>query len=266
MPISLPGWRAHADEDAALGYHASGDALVFDCGINRPKSYFAVLASIESILSKMEQCEDAVPVVYHGMTDSYYRALMSLSSRSDMLKLQGILDVTANVLTIKDNEFAVLLHGTGDEGDEPPVSEDLPALLDMPRPSDEDMRSLHRNAVAVLRGLPHHLVDMRTSYSAERDGHRIIVHFDNCSHSSGKQRCYVSCTHRLHQACFKYSIVDRFRSPQEAAAWLVLWAAHARHQPDSFTKDDHKRFAPADADVQALVPLMVEDAPAGAAA
>eukprot|EP00969_Alexandrium_andersonii_P307623 13598056-Alexandrium_andersonii.AAC.1 len=44
------------------------------------------------------------------------------------------------------------------------------------------------------------------------------VHFDNASHSNGRQRAFIACGCPAHSACFKYTTVDLHPSPAHAAA------------------------------------------------
>ena len=78
------------------------------------------------------------------------------------------------------------------------------------------------------------------------NGEQCKVLFDNCSHQSGKQRCYIACPSPHHAACFKYSMVHLFLDDAAAAAWLMAWANHARNKPAAFTKCRHAAFKPSE--------------------
>ena len=73
---------------------------------------------------------------------------------------------------------------------------------------------VHTIALNVLRGVK---LDISFEKSIKLEGQTHTVHFDNASHSSGKQRAYVTCRSG-HCACFKYRIVEKFLSCEHATA------------------------------------------------
>ena len=115
----------------------------------------------------------------------------------------------------------------------------------------------------LLQGVPASSVDLRSATSATVDGHKLTAHFDNMSHSSGKQRCYIRCPSAHHHACFKYSVVERFADERDASAWLMAWAAYARDKPaTSFTKQQHGQYVPDAAAISVIRPLVRDEADA----
>ena len=186
-----------------------------------------------------------------------------------MTKLQALLAGAENPCAIADKSFVELLKESGhmDSLEDEPVaseqggadpSEVVRALAD--RPSHlADLQFHHRNALAVLRGLPRGSVDLRSARASVRDGKKLVVAFDNCTHSSGKQRCYIRCAGKHHHACFKYSVVDRFENASEAACWLMAWAEHARDMPPAFTKKDHEKFVPTTGQVDSYRDLLQDE-------
>ncbi len=107
---------------------------------------------------------------------------------------------------------------------------------------------MYRVASSVL-GVRADLVDIRSSHRAVVGGVECTAHFDNCSHSSGRQRCYIACKVRHHSACFRYATLDQFPNSEHAIAWLIAWKVKAIEAPDTFTKADHKKHQPTEADV-----------------
>jgi len=257
MMMGSMGWKA-SDDCGALTYFCHGSSREFALDAGRPKSYFSVLAKADKILGKLGILE-SLPVIHHGMKDSYYKALLRLTSGKDLAKLDALMAAAADVKALPDKAFAALLP---EQGEEEPCSvevqdEDaiLAPLLDRPlqlQNTGADMSTLHSNVFAVLRGLPRESIDLRSAMAADVHGHRLVVHFDNFSHSSGKQRCYISCPSPFHNACFKYAVVDKFPSKELASAWLMLWADHARRQPCDFTKKDHEGYVPGQEAVEEL--------------
>ena len=241
MHLSMKGWRDYP----VLTDWAAGFPLQCNLSISRPKSYFVALALADSILAKFPIAEDIVPCIKHGMTASYYNALLNLQSR-DFHKLIALMNGADNVLGISDRAFADIVPNCRDEDAEPLPVEDRLAIADAPASisSQIDIQTLHANAMAVLRGHAARDVDLSHVTHVDYEGHRFTVRFDNYSHSSGKQRCYISCPHKGHNACFKYRQCDGFESDLHATAWLMAWAHHALPQQGNFSKLDHKDWKP----------------------
>ena len=267
MRLLAQGWTPK--EQGKVGdYYAEGLDKHFELALTRSKLYFATLVVVDTVLHILALEEEVLPVVYHGMTESYYKLLLRMKGSADARALLALLDKAKDVKQLPDRDFAELLPAAEadtwrdkDEGDDG-VPEPLPALLDLPKkPTEElDIAKAHRMAVQVLRAVPARMVDFRSSWCCDDGGLKIQIHFDNCSHSSGKQRAYVACPAKWHRACFKYSIVENFASDTHVAAWLTAWARHAAEQtPETFSKEQHKGFAPIDATWQALVPHMREN-------
>jgi hypothetical protein len=168
------------------------------------------------------------------------------------VKLESMLSSASNIASLPDKSFAALLQlGDDEEGKQPEAEADQPEPPEPPPlapllpglpPELSDQLLLHRNIAAVLRGIPASSVDLRSAASATVDGRELSVHFDNMSHSSGKQRCYIRCPSPHHRACFKYTV-----------------AAYARDKPASFTKHHHGQYVPDAAAVSAIRPLVQED-------
>lgn len=249
-----------------LTYFAAGQAQEFDLNTSRPKNYFAALLCADRILYTLAIAdESSLPIILHGMPDAYYRSLLQAKSTNAVKSLLALLDGSTDVRAMSNASFNCLkdiADFTDKEATEEEARQAMPALLDdEPSASSRaDMEHMHKSALAVLRAIPSALVDMRAAMQAEIMGHTYRVHFDNCSHASGKQRAYIGCRHEGHSACFRYSIVERHPTMRRAAAVLISWAAHAADKPKSFTKEQHKRYQPEEVDVDTVEALIVESA------
>jgi hypothetical protein len=265
MLLAARGWQSGLGDDS---FYTLGGALRCNLSARRPKLYFAALALAEAILHKMSSLA-SLPVLHHGMPESYYRVLIHLRTADDFVKLESMLSSASNIASLPDKSFAALLQlGDDEEGKQPEAEADQPEPPEPPPlapllpglpPELSDQLLLHRNIAAVLRGIPASSVDLRSAASATVDGRELSVHFDNMSHSSGKQRCYIRCPSPHHRACFKYTVVERFADQGAASAWLMAWAAYARDKPASFTKHHHGQYVPDAAAVSAIRPLVQED-------
>ena len=207
-----------------------------------------------------------MPAIHHGMGEAYYKALVHLRSKTQLDKFLDILEATDDARAAADADFASIVTsfsaalGDEDEG-EAQLGLEVVAAADMPRSFAEDLRAVHRIAASVLRGIRHEMVDIRSVMAVTAGGRKHLIRFDNCSHSTGKQRAYISCPCQHHRACFKFSIVEKHASPAHAAAWPGAWAAQALHQPAGFTKEAHKRFLPPAALVEELMQSVCEERP-----
>ena len=270
MHLSADGWLALDDKEKDSHYEHGG-AQLFVASHQRPKSYFAVLCVVDRVLQKLSIAEGTLPLVYHHMPDMYYRCLMSLSTAKQMLALTDILERTEDVRSLRDQEFKTLLSeedgdsAVWDDGpdERDPTAFGVLALRDHPagpgKANDADIRRVHQIAQQVLKGIPAAMVDIRSRWRSVDEDRLGVVHFDNCSHSSGKQRAYISCPLSHHKACFRYTTVELHESPGHAAAYLCSWANYARDKPVTFTKEKHKNHNPSDADVATLLSSMRED-------
>ena len=266
MLLHALGWQPVAlGERAALRYYISGAERFYREGLQQAKLYFSALASSDTILRKLSavMSEDSVPIIHHGMPESYYKALIQLHTAADLARLVAILDRAPAVASIGDSPFAALLGKDHDDdtGDDTDGENVLPALLDDPC-LVPDVQATHRLAAAVLTGLPADRADLRSTWSTPPGDNAMKVMFDNCSHSSGKQRCYIACPRKNkgHPACFKYATCELFPSEERAAAWLCAWAdgAVGKDGPE-FDKEWHKKFEPLPADVERFLAVIRQD-------
>ena len=236
MWLRRNGWD-HSDD---LSSFMSGSQLLCNMNLNRPKSYFVALALANEILTKFPVHAETVPHIRHDLTASYYNSLLHLKS-VDFHKLVSLMNEQQNGVAVCDKAFAELVPGTIDEEAAAPIVHELPALISQ---EQQDIHTLHINAIAVLGGNADNAVDLSKLVETHYQDHVFQVRFDNCSHSSGKQRVYIACPHDTHHACFKYSQVDLHASERHAVAWLCAWAHHCVPSQKGFSKEAHKTLVP----------------------
>lgn len=87
----------------------------------------------------------------------------------------------------------------------------------------------------------------------------VPVHWDNCSHASGKQRAYIKCVCTHHSACFRYRQCDLERDPRRLVAWLLAWAVVGARQGQAWCKADHKAYQPEEEEIGRLLPFVPDD-------
>ena len=128
---------------------------------------------------------------------------------ADFRKLERLVAEASDVYAIADKEFAALMDADEEEekADDPAKHDAvIAALLDHPAHEEHnvaDLRSMQRAAVAILRGLAAECVDLRVSFKANTGDRDWVVHFDNYTHSSGKQRAYITCPCKHDSSYFK---------------------------------------------------------------
>ena len=255
MHLCSKGWTpmlADADKTDKAAYFSRGDKLLFLAMETRPKSYFIVLCLSEPILNRLAVSDETLPLIYHSMPDAYYRLLLRLEGRKRVQALQDLLGAAPNVKALSDKDFKELLP---EEIEEPPDDDgwnlgllavkDMVPVIGSMLPIDKDIVQVHKMAKQVLSGVPASMVDFKSKWCRRFGPRDCSVHFDGFSHSSGRQRGWISCPHANHQACFKYVYVDSFESHRHCAAWLVEWSEHARAMPFVWTKYQHLAFRPA---------------------
>ena len=269
MHLCSKGWLPMLKGPAA-GYYSAGDEQHFLALEGRPKTYFAVLCQADEVLQRLAISDESIPLIYHSMPDAYYRLLLRVDSSRSVQALLDLIGSAPNVEALTDKNFKELLpacddgEGSGDDAGEEDMG--LPALKDMVpaigrlRPTDADIAQSHRIAKQVLSGIPASMVDIKTKWCRRFGGRDCYVHFDNCSHASGRQRAWIGCPHKFHHACFKYVYIDTYESPRECAAWLVEWSEHARGMPIEWSKQEHLRFRPPEEAWRLHMDEMREDA------
>ena len=82
------------------------------------------------------------------------------------------------------------------------------------------------------------------------------VHFDNCSHSSGKLRAFVKC--RRHDDCTKHIQVETAGGRHAAICYCVAWLYWA--ESEQLDRDEHSCAAPPAAWVQHFLTSIPESA------
>ena len=135
----------------------SGGDRSFMCTHTRPKSYFIVLAVADEVLGRMAIQDDVMPVIFHNMTDSYYKALLNIRKAADFRKLFACLDDAADVGALKDSVFKDIMVEAGvdvvQDAQAGEGAEEIVPLLDE-APAVPDAQGMLATAGSVARGTP----------------------------------------------------------------------------------------------------------------
>ena len=256
MVMHSKGWRPFPG--AAHAPYAIGEGRHYVLNLKAAKWYFSCLAIADDVLCRLP-LEAGLPIIRHGMPQHYYSGLVMLKDPVKLMQLLALVDAGRPP---RDKELAALVDqpsddDNGDEGEAPDAVPlpPFPALPPVPGnpggDSPGDLRNLLSIARQVLHPVPADQIDLTETFPIAFRGRPITVHFDGCSHASGKQRAFVACCNRTgptsHHRCFKYGFVHLWPDKQTAAAWLTAWAWHGT---DDFNKADHAKFKPPDAEVE----------------
>jgi hypothetical protein len=254
MCMHADGWRPTQDPQVVC--HGLDKTKVYHFSLKAGKAYYAALLVADRVLARMPCSAERVPLIYHKMPDKYYRGLLTLPTHA-LEPLLALADATYKRAT--DAAFAQLLSddiGAEDEEEDENELRAPPAVLalDDVEPDQRDIASISRIALQVLRAIPAEMVDISSSAIVRAgQAHVIRVHFDNCSHASGKQRAYVACGVPHHVACFRYGVLEQWPSRAHAAAFLAAWVMRGLYAGPGFSKEDHKKFVPTEAQVNAMM-------------
>ena len=135
-----------------------------------------------------------MPVIHHGMSQAYYKSLLFLTSVADLTKLLHLINKAPKVKAIGDAPFLGLLKdddGDGDGSEE----ERTPLMLDDVPVVRGDVDTVHRIAMAILRGLPDSVPDLTSRMSITGDDGKMffatstIVHTVQETKSLHRMRC-----------------------------------------------------------------------------
>ena len=263
MHLMRSGWRPRRQMTRASSYQRGGEK-VFWCGdsLGASTSYFLALARAEAILAR----HSPEFSIHHRMPDTYYRALLLLTSPSSIDRFRSIIS-SASIGSLGAAHFQDILADVSLE--DPSALEDMPPLAeersldDMPELSDDQAEAL---AAQIAGGaIPAEKVDLRCTVNigvptgaSSASGFpaellEVKVLFDNCSHRSGNQRMYAACN--VHRACYKYKQVRQFPSMREGLAFMAAWAVSA----SCLEVDAHKAFNPSESDVNKMLPYVHVD-------
>ena len=234
------GWEPVA---AILGPHAESSPKKFPYSmLKRSGLYLKFLLSYESVYSKNAK------YFLHDMPEAYYKCLLGLPDlegfheRPDFLMLNS--DDFRGILASRDP-----LKGTAKLlalEDAPPlaVQDDDGALEDAIIDEAEFLQLFALDgAIMPAHSMPREMQPWSITI------HDKTVRFDGCSHSSGKQRGYISCSRQReterHAGCYKYKFLHHHeQSYIKTAAWLIAWDLSAHDCADRGTHYDFKPTPP----------------------
>ena len=253
MHLHAHGWRPRPARE--LTDYTIGDEKLYVLEEKRSKWYFCALALSGLILERLP-LSHGLPGIRHHLSACYHRALCTLT---DLAQLKKVLALADNAKPA-DKEFKALLDDADDDAEAEEEGYEAGHALALPAPAatmgaDMDAQSMLLAAAQVVRALAPGSADFTKHPQCEVDGHTVSVHFDNFSHSSGKQRAYVKCLCKAHVRCFHYGVLDQWPDERTAVAWLAAWAVYPTTEPGKgIDRWDHRRFVPSDARLAELLP------------
>lgn len=106
MWLTRNGWIASQERLKGSTYTGDDDDRIFDAELSRPKNYFLALARSDMILKRLAIREDVIPAIYHGMSDSYYAAMLHAKTMAQVDRLLNLLEGAQSVTEIKDKDFS----------------------------------------------------------------------------------------------------------------------------------------------------------------
>lgn len=210
------------DDSAATPDEFNARALV-----SGSKLYFVALVLRNEIVARSG-------FILHNGSTKYYRLLLTLKDPSPLAALKDdprALSPADMDDLAKDEQLHEPLLAIGNKDD----AEDA-ELDDVALPAGDHSDS-------VLDAVPVHI----SKFAAEAAQLRpfmygnAVIHFDNCSHSSGKLRAYTRC-HR-HRGCTQHCQVETAGSRNAAIARLQAWLHWADINP-GMQRCDHSGQAP----------------------
>ena len=214
--------RGWADADVVPAVWEEGDALVMQCNLSRPCSYFRALYEREHLASK------GVNTITHSGQDAFYLGLFKLKGD----ELQALLALVA----LGDEEGVARLaiedgaaFSQESDGDEAAIAArsvaDLPAVLDMPHALPDEVPTSGWKRFMVTD-------DFNPS---------LKMYFDGGTDGSGRVRCFNEpCP--AHE-CRRYRHTDNYADRESLAADYYLWFL-AAGLPQCCDKESHLAYSP----------------------
>lgn len=224
---SWSGDLKYWDAEAAAEFRAQ--ALV-----SGSKLYFVALVLRDEILLRNG-------IILHNGSAKYYRLLLLLK---DLSVLSGLRDDPGSLTQHEMQDLA------SDETLHEPLQNNLAAdeglhdmIVDGGAVSDDESRSESWEAMPVeLSKFAADSAQLRSWTFGNA-----VIHFDNCSHSSGKLRAYTKC--KVHAGCTQHCQVETAGGRHQAISRLMAWlhwaeitdmprSAHSgQHPPDHLVTD-----------------------------
>jgi len=227
------GWY---DGKPAVAYEPGGPQIYREqFSLSLP--YFICLRERARIFAK------GVPAIQHNQTSNYYRCLLKLSKEELAIVLPQILD--KNDAWFAEQLELVGKGGDGGDGSDGSGSDGGARRRRLPN-RIEDTPVLPTDVSLAIVRVPWWETEFKRCY-VDLYGCRTKIWFDNQSGADGKRRAWANCgTH----GCGCLRVVRNSRNWMACA--LMLWHIHGKDQV-GMTKQDHLRFWPEDADVEAAL-------------
>ena len=252
----------------------------------RSKQYFFAMLESRWIFDKLHK-HGLKEIIHHGAGQAYYTGLLKMDSPSHLkalqamaerrapeaefvkaLKLAGVV-VSDDIVQSAHPSPSPTIAITDGEDVETIVNQILtgvPELMidisgtrnvEFPLPGASNVNLFRPRAVAGGKGKGNGRGRGRGrgrgAIAAEAAGHRIAVsvHFDNCSHPSGKQRAFIGCPRQDHNHCYRWKNVELCPTTDRIIAELTAWAQLGVQNGAEYSKDDHIRDFPLESNVVA---------------
>ena len=208
--------------------------------LGTPRAYYMALAHREKLY---EVFGEALGIV-HRMPESYYLSLLRLQDRGDAHNFLVNLEARG-VSTIKDAEIKALGGIVDDD-----VAEPLPDLIPIGDFAAEDEENVMAAGASVVYDEESRRIALQVLVGENTVGPPAIkfdtfgydyfsgiapddddiipitIHFDNCSHRSGRRRAWAKCGNKMHPACFRYVFVKNFKSMEALVVHLAAWTVY----------------------------------------
>jgi hypothetical protein len=226
VALHLEGWVPVLNLN---GGWSIGGAMEYNSGLSQPKSYYYALLHRDEIIAK------GVDTILHGMPDKYYRCLLEL-------KQQALVSVVSHPHAGNNAwyEQELKAHRTTRALCDSEVGEVEPTEL-LPMSAEQPLQ--------IEDGplLPPDVTESSWSRVMVDAGIGTVKHkiyFDNNTHSSGRQRGWIDCTHH---PCIKYDFCDRYATKLLFCTALYFWEVGGQAFEDD--KYGHLAWVPLEADV-----------------
>ena len=175
--------------------------------------------------------------VMHTGSTRYYQLLLSLK---DLAVFECLKDASASMTDASLEAIS----------DDVSLHEPLVPLAGSDEPDAEQNGDVESNAGTFPEDITDAMPIIIQRYAAEtaqlrpyqyEGSHGVAyVHFDNCSHSSGKLRAFVRC--RQHDQCTKHIQVETAGGRHAAICYCIAWLYWA--EAEQLDRDDHSCAAP----------------------
>ena len=128
MLLARQEWQARLNV-ADTSFHTFDADKFFHRKLDRSKWYFLCLLNSSNVLDKLPLAKNTFPVLWHALSESYYKTLMLCNDASKRADLVRLCDSRSKVTDICDQEFAAILDAGKCEPPLPHVRSPSPLRL-----------------------------------------------------------------------------------------------------------------------------------------